>query len=58
MFRGLPAGDYRIAVTTDLVPRDLQDVSALEQLLAQSVPVTIAFGEKKQLDLKTAGGGQ
>ena len=58
VFRGLPAGDYRIAVTTDLVPRDLQDVSALEQLLAQSVPVTIAFGEKKQLDLKTAGGGQ
>jgi hypothetical protein len=58
LFRGLPAGDYRIAVTTDLVPRDLQDVSSLEQLLGQSVPVTIGVGEKKQLDLKTAGGGQ
>jgi hypothetical protein len=55
VFKGLPAGEYRIAVTTDLVSRDLQDVSALEQLLAQSVAITIAPGEKKQLDLKTAG---
>ena len=34
VFRGLPGGDYRIAVTTDLVPRDLQEVSTLEQLFA------------------------
>jgi len=56
-FRGLPAGDYRIALTTDLVPRDLQEVSALEQLAAQSVPVTLTTGEKKTLDLRPAGGG-
>jgi len=56
VFRGLPAGDYRIALTTDLVPRDLQEVSALEQLAAQSVPVTLTTGEKKTLDLRPAGG--
>jgi hypothetical protein len=55
VFRGLPAGDYRIALTTDLVPRDLQEVSALEQLAAQSVPVTLTTGEKKTLDLRPAG---
>jgi hypothetical protein len=57
VFRGLPAGDYRIALTTDLLPRDLQDVSALEQLAAQSVPVTLTTGEKKTMDLRPAGGG-
>jgi hypothetical protein len=56
VFRGLPAGDYRIALTTDLVPRDLQEVSALEQLAAQSVPVTLTTGEKKTLNLRAGGG--
>jgi hypothetical protein len=57
IFRGLPAGEYRIAVTTDLIPRDLQDAAALERLAAQSVPVTLATGEKKTLDVRTAAGG-
>ena len=55
LFRGLPAGDYRIAVTTDLVASDLQEVSTLESLGAQSLPVTIATGERKTLNIKTAG---
>ena len=55
LFRRLPAGDYRVAVTTDLVPRDLQDANALEQLLAQSAAVTIGLGEKKTLDLRVGG---
>jgi hypothetical protein len=55
LFRGLPAGDYRIAVTTDLVPRDLQEMSTLEPLTAASLPVTIATGEKKTLNIKTSG---
>ena len=55
VFRGLPAGDYRIAVTTDLVARDLQEVSTLEQLLPQSLPVTLATGERKSLNIKTSG---
>jgi len=53
VFRRLPAGDYRVAVTTDLVPRDLQDADALEQLAAQSAAVTIGLGESKTLDLRT-----
>ena len=55
VFRGLPAGDYRIAVTTDLVPRDLQEVNTIERLAAQSLPVTIATGERKVLNIKTSG---
>jgi protocatechuate 3,4-dioxygenase beta subunit len=55
VFRGLPAGDYRIAVTTDLVARDLHEVSTLESLLPQSLPVTIATGERRTLNIKTSG---
>jgi hypothetical protein len=55
VFRGLPAGDYRIAVTTDLVARDLQEMSTLEPLAAQSLPVTIGTGEQKVLNIKTSG---
>ena len=55
VFRGLPAGEYRIAVTTDLVPRDLQEVSTLEQLAAVSVPTTLALGERKTVHIKTSG---
>jgi len=49
------AGDYRIAVTTDLVARDLQEVSTLESLMLTSLPVTIATGERKTLNIKTSG---
>jgi protocatechuate 3,4-dioxygenase beta subunit len=52
IFRGLPAGEYRVAATTDLLPRDLSDVNALAQLAAQSAPVTLALGEKKTFDMK------
>jgi hypothetical protein len=51
-FRTLPPGEYRIALTTDLVPEDLRDTAALERLFAQSVVVTIGVGEKKTLDLR------
>jgi Carboxypeptidase regulatory-like domain len=50
-FRGLPPGDYRVAATTDLVPRDLADATALAQITAQSTPVTIGVGETKTLNL-------
>jgi protocatechuate 3,4-dioxygenase beta subunit len=52
-FRGLPPGDYRIAVTTDLIPDDLADGTALQQLLLQSTPLTIAPGERKVFDIRT-----
>ena len=54
-FRGLPPGDYRLAATTDLVARDLQDVAALDALLPQAVPVTLGLGEKKSIDIRVAG---
>jgi hypothetical protein len=52
VFRGLPPGDYRLAATTDLIPRDLQDVGALEALLSQSLAVTVGAGEKKTMDIR------
>ncbi len=55
-FRNLPAGDYRIAVTTDLVTQDLQDVATLTSLAEQSLPVTVVFGERRTLDVRTTGG--
>lgn len=55
VFRSLPAGEYRLAVTTDLVQRDLADENALSQLSAQSTPVTLALGEKKTFDVKLGG---
>ena len=51
-FRDLPPGDYQVAVTADLVPRDLEDASALALLAARSTPVTLAIGEKRRLDLQ------
>lgn len=55
-FRNLPAGDYRVAVTTDLVSQDLQDVATLSALVEQSLPVTVVFGERRVLDVRTTGG--
>ena len=54
VFRGLPAGEYRVAVTTDLTTGELQDANALAQLAAQSAPVTMTTGEKRVLDLRMA----
>lgn len=52
-FRGLPPGDYRIAVTTDLVPEDLADGNALQRLMLEAVAVTIGPGERKVFDIRT-----
>ena len=52
VFRNVPAGEYRFAVTTDLILRDLADTGALARLEEQSTPVSIAFGEKKVFDVK------
>lgn len=56
VFRGLPPGNYRIAVTTDLVPQDLREAAVLEQLLPASLPVTVSFTTPAVLDIKTTGG--
>ncbi len=55
LFRNLPPGEYRIAATTDLVPADLRDGTALEALLPHSLPATVALGENRSIDLHVAG---
>jgi hypothetical protein len=53
-----PDGSGRyVSLTTDLVARDLQERAALERLAAQSAPVTLGFGERREFHLRTAGGG-
>lgn len=54
-FRGLPAGDYRIALTTELDQQDLSDAAALERLFNASAPVTIGPGEQKTFDIRVGG---
>jgi hypothetical protein len=55
-FRNLPPGDYRVAVTTDLVTQDLQNHATLNSLAEQSLPVTVVLGERRTLDVRTTGG--
>jgi len=53
---GLPAGDYYLCVLTDIDPRQLSDVSFLEQLATSGgVRVTLVDGEKKEQNLKIGG---
>jgi len=56
-FMKLPPGDYRLAALTDVVSDDLTDRDTLEAIFSQSVPVSVALGEAKPLDLKIGGGG-
>lgn len=49
-FRGLPAGSYRIAATTDLVQHDLQDAGVLSQIAEHATPVSLGTAEKKVFD--------
>jgi hypothetical protein len=55
LFRGLPAGEYVLAATTDLVPRDLYDEAALERIVEQSTPLSMSWGEKKSINLRIGG---
>jgi len=56
VLRGLPAGNYQIAVTTEFDTDDLREMSALEKLVAASVPVTLGAGEQKTFDIRVGGG--
>ena len=51
VFRGLPAGQYLIAATTDLVSQDLRDQNALALLASAGQPFALALGEKKTFDI-------
>jgi hypothetical protein len=53
-FRGLPAGDYRVAVVSEFDPASRFDSSYLLQLTGASVPVTITEGGTRTLVLRLA----
>jgi hypothetical protein len=50
---GLPAGEYAIAAVEDVEASDLNDSAFLEQVLAASVKIAVAEGEKKTQNLRT-----
>jgi hypothetical protein len=53
---GLPAGEYYVCALTEYDPSTASDPSFLAPLVASSVKVTLADGEKKVQILKLAGG--
>jgi hypothetical protein len=54
-FRDLPAGEYRLAALSDLVPDGWQQSAFLASLVPSSVRVTLADGEHKVRDLRILG---
>jgi hypothetical protein len=52
--RDLPGGAYLLAALTDLEPADLEDPAFLEEMAAQSVPVTIVDGQRTVQDIRIA----
>jgi hypothetical protein len=53
--KDVPPGDYLVAALTDLVPEELADPAFLEQLLPNTLKVTINDGENKTQDLRIGG---
>ena len=53
-FATLPAGEYRLAAVTDVEPGTWYDPAFLRQLLAASLPVSLADGQTRTQDLKVA----
>jgi uncharacterized protein (DUF2141 family) len=56
--RGLPPGDYRLIAVTDVETGEWYDPAFLSQLVGASMPISLTVGEKKNQDLRLAGGGQ
>jgi hypothetical protein len=53
-FANLPPGEYRLAAVTDVEPGTWYDPAFLRQLLAASLPVSLAEGQTRTQDLKVA----
>lgn len=51
LVRGLPPGDYRVALA-DPEPGQQHDVEFLTELFSQTTPISLADGEKKTHDLR------
>ena len=54
-FDAVPPGEYYLAASTDVDPRDLLNADFLEQFIPSAIKITIAEGEKKVQDLKIGG---
>lgn len=55
-FRNLPAGEYRLTAVTDVEPGEWYDPAFLKQLGNASIPISLSEGEKKNQDIRLAGG--
>ncbi|HEX5473755.1 MAG TPA: carboxypeptidase-like regulatory domain-containing protein [Vicinamibacterales bacterium] len=55
--RGLPAGDYLIAVEDDVQTGEWYDPSYLQQIRNSATPLTLADGDKRTEDLKAPAQG-
>jgi hypothetical protein len=52
LLRGLPPGDYLIAVATDVQAGELYDREFLAHLVTTAVPITVADGDTKVLNMR------
>ncbi len=52
----LPAGEYLLGATLDVMPNEWNDPAFLERLAPSGVRVTLGEGEKKVQDIRIAGG--
>lgn len=52
----LPAGEYYLALVTQLEPDQLTDTTFLQSLIPSAIKFTLAEGEHKVQDVKLAGG--
>ena len=57
VFRGIPAGEYRLTAVTDVEPGEWYDPTFLEQLMNASITVSVREGERKVQDIKVATSG-
>jgi hypothetical protein len=55
-FRNLPPGEYRLTAVTDVEPGEWYDPAFLNQLGSASIPISLSDGEKKNQDIRLAGG--
>jgi uncharacterized protein (DUF2141 family) len=54
-FRNLPPGEYRLAAITDAEPGEWFNPEFLAQLVAPSIPISLAEGERKVQDIRFSG---
>ncbi|HYN07063.1 MAG TPA: carboxypeptidase-like regulatory domain-containing protein [Vicinamibacterales bacterium] len=55
-FRNLPPGDYRLTAITDAEPGEWFNPEFLAQLVAPSIAISLAEGERKVQDIRVAAG--